>query len=414
MVYSLNPLFALLFFSSAIHSQTLSFQQLLDSGKIEFKRQVPRHNPDYSKAYSILNQAVSLQPNNTEARYFFGYALDRKNGNDASAMHIYNKDSVKKASEQFEFINNRETIYRDEIVLLDPYTKITSLWASLAFAYLNANKTDSAIWALREGKKRGGFIEPVLEYNRQVLRTCNGNSILLTDGDILTFPVLYLQYIENLRPDITAIDVSMIHTGWYPKFLKNSKSLQLSYTDTEIDTLDYRKWEATEITIANPSDSTQVLKWILKPTYQKDYILKGDLILLDILKQNVFKKDIYFSIVTDSTSNLFLENFLIKDGLLSKLVSKDDSFETLFAPSKHLSGYTIEKLEMGEINKSPDAVQLLQNYRWAYLHAVLKLVKAGKKEKANELYREAEKKFDETKLPFTREDFKDYFKSITR
>src|SRR5690349_4199887 len=82
-------------------SQTNRFQVLLYSGKAAFKEQAAAQTSDYTYPFEILQQAVALQPDNAEARYFLGYTIDRLNANDGSTMYLVKKDFTLKASEQF-------------------------------------------------------------------------------------------------------------------------------------------------------------------------------------------------------------------------------------------------------------------------------------------------------------------------
>ena len=225
----------------SILSSTFCFSQvtttaettIVDSGKYEFKLQAKKDMADYSKAFRILTNQVKLNPKNAEYRYFLGYAIDRINADDGKGMFQLKKEMTIKASEEFEEVNRLEPIYKGELFILDPYAKLTSIWGSLAEAYLNRKLADSAKWAFSEGKKRGGFIDPILDFNRQLLNSCDKNAILVTYGDNITIPIWYLQTIENYRTDITVVDANLINTIWYPKYLKSAEAflilLQLIY-----------------------------------------------------------------------------------------------------------------------------------------------------------------------------------------
>jgi hypothetical protein len=316
-----------------------------------------------------------------------------------------------KASLLFEQVNRQEPVYKGEMLLLDPYSKLTAIWGSLAFSYYNANKKDSALWALKQGKKRGGFMEPVLEYNRQMLASCSNKSILITTGDNITFSLLYLQEIEKLRNDITIVDANLLNEKWYPKYLKREKSLNLEYSDQILDTLDYTSWQDSVVRIVNEKDTSQSLSWTLKPTYYDGYLLKGDRIMLDLFKQNLFKRDIYFSAPTDSTINLFLTSYLIPDGIVERMVSTTSTMEAFDSASKNLQFYSISKLSYEDVNKSSDAIKMWNGCRVVYLVEVVKLYNKGDFNNAKWLFKEMENRLPLAKLPLV-DEAKDYYEQI--
>lgn len=402
----------------SIFISTLCFSQvttgvkivIVDSGKYEFKLQAKKNKADYSKACRILSNQVKLNPKNAEYRYFLGYTIDRLNANDGTGMFQLKKEMTIKASEQFEEVNKLEPVYKGELFILDPYAKLTSIWGSLAEAYLNRKLADSAKWAFSEGKKRGGFIDPVLEFNRQLLNSCDKNAILVTYGDNITIPIWYLQTIENYRTDITVVDANLINTIWYPKYLKTERNLKMSFSDAVIDTIEYKKWQSQQVTVINQFDTTQVFSWELRPTYMDNYILKGDRILLDIFQQNYFSRPIYFNYNSDSSYNLFLSPYLVDEGLVNRVMTNIFDYETnVVTISKNIYNYNIEKIVKEDISKSRDATTLLNGFRWAYFNNVYHLVIKGNYDKAKELIKRMADEFPKDKLPFTSEEVEKYF-----
>lgn len=121
----------------------------------------------------------------------------------------------------------------------------------------------SAIWCFVEGKKRGGFTEPVLSYNRQLLNSFSLNAILISYGDIIIILLWCLQTIEKLRTDITIMDANLYNTIWYPTYLKKKKTLKISFSNTAIDTRGYLKWNPQKIEIKNVTNKAEKLIWIL-------------------------------------------------------------------------------------------------------------------------------------------------------
>ncbi|MFW2477599.1 MAG: hypothetical protein ACN4EP_11825 [Sediminibacterium sp.] len=401
-----------LFISIFCFSQgtTITEAVIVDSGKIEFKLQAGSDTSDYSKAFRILSNQVKLNPQNAEYRYFLGYAIDRLNAGDGNGMIQLKKEMTIKASEQFEEVNRLEPTYKGELVILGPYAKLTSIWGSLAEAYLNRRLIDSAKWAFAEGKKRGGFIEPILEFNRQLLNSCDENAILVSYGDNMTIPIWYLQTIENLRTDITVVDANLINTVWYPKYLKSERGLKMGLSNAEIDTIEYKQWEAQMVTISNPVDTTQKFSWELRPTYMDSYILKGDRILFDILQQNFFNRPIYFSNNSDSSYNLFLSPYLVDEGVVNRVAKTIFDYNNdTYTVSKNLYKYNIGKLSKDDIVKSSDAIIVLNGFRWAYFNNINQLVRQANYSKAKELTRLMIENFKVDKLPFVSIEAEKYF-----
>jgi hypothetical protein len=381
---------------------------IVDSGKYEFKIQAKKDTPNYSVAFRILTNQVKLKPYDAELRYFLGYTIDRLNADDGKGMSLLKKEMSIKASEQFEEVNRLEPIYKGEKINLDPYAKITSIWGSLAESYLNKNLKDSAIWAFEEGKRRGGFMEPVLSFNRQLLKNCSQNAILITFGDIVTIPLWYLQTIEKFRLDVTVVDANLINTTWYPKYLKRERKLKISFNNSTIDTLDYIFWKPTEIKIVNPKNKTEKLTWTLNPSYLDNYILKGDRILLDIFKQNYFNRDIYFNSNSNTSYNLYLGKYFIDEGILDKVSLRQTNKKIT-----NIKNYSIDNLKSFDILKSSTSINLLGGYRWTYFAEITNQINKQNFKMAKELLTEMKHKFSVEKLPFATKQEEDYSQQLT-
>lgn len=401
-------------FSISCYSQIIKVESVrLDSGIHEFKLQAEKDPSDYSKAFRILTNQVKQNPLNAELRYYLGYTIDRLNSEHGAGIINLTKDMTIKASEQFEEVNRLEPVYKGEVFILGPYAKLSSIWGSQAMCYLYKNLVDSAVWAFTEGKKRGGFGEPIVEYNRQLLNSCDKNAILVTYGDNITIPAMYIQAIENYRTDVTIVDANLIHTNWYPKYLKAEKKLDMSFSEAEIDSIDYKEWEPRLVTVSNRVDTTQTFSWELRPTYLKKYILKGDRILLNIFEQNLFNRPIYFNNSSDSSFNLFLTPYLTDEGLVSRVTTKivDNNTDEITVP-KNLYEYNIDKLTKEDITKSGDAVFVLNSFRWAYFNNISRLLKHAKYEKAKELMNLMNTRFKKDKLPYRSVEIEEYFSKL--
>ncbi|MDP4265587.1 MAG: hypothetical protein Q8941_23895 [Bacteroidota bacterium] len=396
------------FFAFVSFAQKLGFTQLLDSGKNEYRRQFSEVKSDFSKCYTLFEQAVLLQPNSAEARYWLGHAIDKINMADGSTLNRSTKELTVQASEQFERVIKLEKKYKGEIFNLDPYSKLTAIWGSLALAYLIKKEKDSALWAYAEGRRRGAFNDAILEFNRQLLESCTPNAILLCQGDNITLPIYYLQEVEDFRKDVSIVDVNLGSTNWYNDFIRRTATFKFTYEDPELDSLGFREWAPQEQIIINENNKQEFIKWTLKPTYYQNYVLKSDLVLLDIFKNNFFKRDFYYSgtNVDSSMGSLHLDaaNYITLNGVICKVVRTPNVSDTavLNIPPA-LKKYNIDNVSQENINNSPDVLSLFNQMRYAYLVYVWSLLDKQKFKEAKELWSEMEQKFFLSKLPLVSE-----------
>lgn len=93
-----------------------------------------------------------------------------------------------------------------------------------------------------------GFLTPsLLAYTRWVLRDLPRNAILLTNGDMDTYPAVALQEVENLRTDIAIVNLSLLNTPWYVRHIRDRYRIPLPFEDHEIDKLHPFKNKNNEI-----------------------------------------------------------------------------------------------------------------------------------------------------------------------
>lgn len=270
----------LFFLSLHIGLKAQTFEQLLAQGKSEFKSR------QFAEAVTTLEEAVKLSPQNSEAHYFLGYSYARLNAADANGIPSSSTELTIKSSKEFETINQLTPKYNGEFVILDPYSKITAEWGSAALKYLYHNKKDSAIWALKEGKARGGFGDFFMNYNRFNLEHCSNNAFLLLCGDNYTFYTLYLQLIEQYRTDVKAIDVGMLGCTWYPALLRQHFNVQFDKSDMEVDTLQYIAWNDSLVSIGNYS-------WNIK-AITNGFLDRQNSLFLSLLNKNEMKDEVNF------------------------------------------------------------------------------------------------------------------------
>jgi hypothetical protein len=207
------------------------------------------------------------------------------------------------------------------------------------------------------------------------LKSCAPNSILFTYGDNDSFPVWYVQDVEQVRTDIRVANLSYIQAGWYIEMMRqkafDSDPLPLTLppekylegsreqlpVNNKIDKpvnlkeivqfagMDDRKYmvdlsgrgdymnylPASKFII--DVDSAKVLSNGTVKEYYKDRLVspmiweyseadafKGDLAIMDLLSTNKWERPIYFSTTVPSTQYKGLEKYFVQEGLAYRVV----------------------------------------------------------------------------------------------
>lgn len=384
------------------NAQELSFDSLMTKGKAEFKKEFEEQ--DFSAAVEFFERALELRPANAEAHYFLGYAYDRLNSKDGKTMTESRVSLSKKASEEFEKAIMLSPKYEGEKLILDPYSKISSIWGALAMGCWANNKPDSAKWALYEGKKRGGFGDYLLETTRLTLDICEPNAILISSGDNVTFPLLYLQLMENYRTDVAVIDVSLLNTFWYPQALVQNKIVQFDLPINEIDSIGYYKtWKDSTITINGFS-------WTMKPSYGEQYILRNDMVLLSLLRKNKFERSVYFAPFFNPNNQMSLGSHLVSYIMATKVNVKKEAkpkdkeilamYEKALSMTKHLNA------------NSEDEYRLFDSIRTMLLAEINTKINDGKTKAAQKLLEILDKHVDRDKYPYLNSKLNEFDRSI--
>ena len=392
------------------------FDNLLALGKEEFSKDF--QDQDFAKAVENLEKAVALNPDSQEAHYFLGYAYDRLNSKDGASLIDAKLDLTNKAIAAFQRVIEINPKYEGEKIVLDPYSKFTSLTGSIAWSYIAKGQLDSARWAFKMGRDIGGFQEPLLEHTRNILDNCSENSILIMNGDMIMFPITYVQLMEGYRTDVTTIDNGLLAANWYIEHLHRQDPDILGLDIETAIELEYLEWQGKDVTLEVASEKYPDISsftWYLKPTYYDQYLLKNNIMLLSILKKNQFKKEVFFSTGFDPNGKLSLNAYLRKAGLVEHFVPSKVVNDIFAADYDNiLMNFKTETLQKNRkiIENSYDLNMILNNYRFYFINRIRHYQDNKQDKQARQLKTFYKNNLSEKVYPYAEQSTKDYLLEI--
>jgi len=231
------------------------------------------------------------------------------------------------------------------------------------------------------------------------------NSILFTYGDNDSFPVWYVQDVEQVRTDVRVANLSYIQAGWYIEMMRqkafDSDPMPLSlpsekYIEGKREQLpvnsrvdkpvelkqivefagmdddrykidysgrgDYMNYLPANKFLLDVDTAQVIANGTVKPYYRErivspliwDYTetdaFKGDLAIMDMLSTNNWKRPVYYSTTVPSSQYKGLEKYFIQEGLAYRVVP--------------VKTETREKGEFGMIDPHVMYDNMMNKFKW--------------------------------------------------
>lgn len=281
---------------------------------------------------------------------------------------------------------------------------------------------------------------------KNFLASCAPNAILFTGGDNDTFPLWYVQEVEEFRTDVRVIVLSYFNTDWYidqmKKQVNQSPPLPISFSEEKYrqggpnDYIVFRENPSikgsinleqyisllkkdhpalqinTEFSSYNtiPSksvylnvDSAQVMNLGIIPEEKQDQLLsrmninlkrnaieKNTLMFLDILATNNWERPIYFNNTSLQGIGVDVSNYVVQEGSTYRLLplqneGTNQMVNTELMYENMMNNFYWRELDNPDVYYSEDYRQFALNHRSYFNDLTSSLISKGDMERAREV-----------------------------
>jgi hypothetical protein len=244
------------------------------------------------------------------------------------------------------------------------------------------------------------------EYAKNMLKSCEKNAVFFTTADNDTYPIWYLQEVEQYRTEVRNVLLTFLPVDWYADQLNQEFGergrIPISFKSDELLMSENQYFPVFTKTdsfmdvgkvidfVKNKSEKTQIrtsdnrlLSFIpgthlelkvnaekflktcpylqgskvevpasIKFTITKSYLSREDLLLLDILENNNWERPLYF-IYPHLVDNLGLSEYLHREGMLYRFMPMKQNELLAFVKSRSLHQYNLmqQEFDWGNLEK---------------------------------------------------------------
>lgn len=301
------------------------------------------------------------------------------------------------------------------------------------------------------------------DFSFNFLNSCEKNAILFTSADNDSYPLWYAQEVEGYRRDIRAVLTEFLPVDWYISQLNNDypemgsvpisfedkdflngkrmylpilervteyvdfkeivdfirsdnpKTKLTNYDTSKIDYIPTRKFKLP-VNKQNFIESCNSFKYNvdeipneIKLNFSGNNLLRNDLLILDIIFNNDWKRPIYF-LNPNELTKFGLDKYLYREGFAYRLLpfNKENLNETsVLSNSDYQYNKFINEFKWGGVNNEDvmldwTNVRIISSMhiREQFNHAARNLIKDGESKKAIEILDRCLELFPNEKVPF--------------
>ena len=280
------------------------------------------------------------------------------------------------------------------------------------------------------------------DFGRNYLESCAPNAIIFTNGDNDTFPLWYAQMVEGIRTDVRVCNLSYFQTDWYVDQMRRkayeSDALPIKFEHNQYvqgtrdvvyvvdqikrpaslkEVMDFVRSEdsGTKLKQAEnasfiptrqliyPVDKAAVLANKVVDPKKADsivsqleinltgnYLTKDEVMILDIIANNNWKRPIYFAITVGRDKYLNLQDYFQTEGFAYRLVpikTPSENGQVGSVRTDVMYDNIINKFRWGNMNDSrvyldENNIRMSMNVRNSFVRLADGLIAEGKRDSA--------------------------------
>ncbi len=285
------------------------------------------------------------------------------------------------------------------------------------------------------------------DFARNYLESCAPNAILFTMGDNDTFPLWYVQEVEGFRTDVRVVNLSLLNTDWYIDQMKrkayDSEPVPFSLTEEQYRAnlrnvtpviprfkdykdlkmlIDFVKSDNPAAKTRSPYQENQTINYFpankfelaidaedmvkkgvvskqdadqivdkMRWTDDRNIITKNNLMVLDLIANNDWKRPIYFAITVGPEGYNKLEDYFQLEGLAYRLVpiktpkqrnGLAGRINTEIMYDNLMNKFTWGGIDNPDVYLDENNLRMTSNIRSNFARLATELLKEGKRDKA--------------------------------